>query len=718
MTQPARNPKPSRSTGRRGSAALMAMVFLTLFATLAVAMASMSTMNAQSAGNLAAVERARAVAESGLRWQSYRFRNMTRPKTLIGNIDSAAAATLWPEIKTAIRNDYAVNQLVAERAAPADNGTSILCPEIALDAARTERFRITIAQDPLDNRNLIVTSTGRVGNTTRSVSMTFTIDKKVKFAVVGKVPIQIGRNTIVEGNVAMAAANKFPPILMLSDFLHFDPALKTKVDAWNAHLKGSTVVNGVTVQNHNGYDNRVSVNNPIEYQLATARGYTDFNTDGYIDEYDLWVRQYDNNGDKAVSKSEFTNPSTGKLYDDNLFAAMDSTGAPFFAGDVTRLGYRDGVISNADAYAKVRGTLSIAATEAAWAANLATSNLKINDMIQGTVAVTTPTDVAVKFGATQADLFDLDPVNFESCANGFRNRTGAAGGSASRSSALIQNTTLARTDANATAVTERTPLGSTSYQATFARPVFRNMTFRNVIIPKGLNALFDNCTFEGVTFVETERDILKSTGMVSTAPGDGMSWAQRKVAGDNFSKDKVLLGTGQTPATGQTTTQGSQKGNNLRFNDCTFKGPLAGNYATAYTHFANSWEFTGKTLFDNQVDQTATIVSPQVNIEMGSFTDPSQAPSKLIGVVVAGNIDIRGYSDVDGSIIITGDGAGNTTLAYFGASDGDTNPTAMPEGGYGKLNIRYNPYRALPDGINIPIDILPRTGSYREASSN
>ena len=161
-------------------------------------------------------------------------------------------------------------------------------------------------------------------------------------------------------------------------------------------------------------------------------------------------------------------------------------------------------------------------------------------------------------------------------------------------------------------------------------------------------------------------------------------------------------------------TYGSQKGNNLRFNNCEFDGPIAGTDATAYTHFANTWEFTGSTLFNNQVDQTATIISPQVNIEMGSFTDPSHAPSTLVGVVVAGNIDIRGTSNVDGAIIVTGDGAGNTTLGYFGPSDGDTNPSAMPEGGFGRLNIRYNPNRSLPDGINLAVDILPVSGSYTE----
>jgi hypothetical protein len=41
----------------------------------------------------------------------------------------------------------------------------------------------------------------------------------------------------------------------------------------------------------------------------------------------------------------------------------------------------------------------------------------------------------------------------------------------------------------------------------------------------------------------------------------------------------------------------------------------------------------------------------------------------------------------------------------------------MPEGGWGRLNIRYNPTRALPDGINISIDMLPVSGTYSEGVS-
>lgn len=747
---------------RRGATAIVAILFLSVMTTLAVAIYASTTMNMETSANLAHVERARALAESGLHWQAYRFVHMDRPHTLLGKVDGAVATTLWPSIKASMQADLNTMALTAERGIN-DFGSYITTKPISFDGTN-DRFTIRVnapVVDPVDGEpKMLVTSTATSQGATRSISMRFSVTKKVKYAVVGKVPIQLGRNTIVEGPVGMATANKYPPILMLSDFMHFDTALKNSIIAWNAFLEGNSTINGVSIKNHNGYDNRISVNNTVEYQAATNAGYADTNGDSYIDEYDLFLKRFDVNHDGAVDKEEFRKPFTTQLYDENLFAAIDSLGAPMNPGDPTRVGYQDGKIDNSDGYAKLRGQIALATTAGAWQSNLSASGQTINDMIQGAVIPEDPNDVPVKFAATQEDIFDLAPENFEQCALNFKAKTGAAGGTTKRVTGTIENTILSAADLSyvpahvsitaagqtgftvgqvvaktdfdaanaaaqaagktkATSVTapttadEHTPYGSTTWQATYRRPVFRKMHFKNVQIPKGLNARFDDCTFEGVTFVDMQRDITTSSGAVTTNKDDGMSWSQRKLSGDTFSKDKPLLASG-TPPTGTTITEGSKNGNNIRFNNCNFKGPLVGPYATAYTHFSNSWEFTGATLFNNVVDQTATIVAPQTNMEMGSFTDPSMAPSTLVGVVVAGNIDIRGTSTIDGSIIITGDGAGNTTLAYFGANDADTDAGANPEGGYGRLNIRYNPNRALPDGIDVAVDLLPDIDSYKE----
>ena len=432
---------------------------------------------------------------------------------------------------------------------------------------------------------------------------------------------------------------------------------------------------------------------------------------------------------------------------------MDSLGAPMFTGDTTRAGFQDGVIDNRDGYTKVRGQISLAVTANAWTANLASSGQTIQNEIVGPIQSDNGAlDPAVKFGITSADVFDLTPSDFDTSS--FKNKTGPANGPTSTGTVAgqytITNKVLLATDATSGATTvqvaavgttsfkvgdvvlksdfdaanasrtsankatttlpvntaaEQTPYGSTSWQATYKRPVFKNVHFVNVQIPKGMNALFDGCTFDGVTYVALTTIITNSSGQTTANASDGMTWSKTMKSG-SFTTNTVLS---------TTNSYGFDRGNNLRFNDCTMNGPIASDVPTAYTHFANSWEFTGATTFNNMADQTATMVCPQTNIEMGSFTDPSKAPSTLVGVVVTGNIDIRGSSVVDGSIIVTGDGAGNTTQGWFGPSDASTDPSSpMPQGGWGRLNIRYNPNRALPDGINVAVDVLADANTYLE----
>src|SRR5918993_371998 len=103
------------SGARRGATAVLAMLFLVILSSLALAMYAMATTNVQAARNFSDGDRARATAESGLRWASWRFTRMARPRTTIGNITPAVADSLWPSIRTSITNDYATLTNAAER---------------------------------------------------------------------------------------------------------------------------------------------------------------------------------------------------------------------------------------------------------------------------------------------------------------------------------------------------------------------------------------------------------------------------------------------------------------------------------------------------------------------------------------------------------------------------------------------------------------------------
>src|SRR3954463_886114 len=93
-----------RAFRRRGTAAVLAMLFLSIMTVLAVAMFAVSGVNVQSSANLADVSRAQAAAESGLRWTMYRLWTMPRPKTLVGVITPAVANTVWSQATTGIRD--------------------------------------------------------------------------------------------------------------------------------------------------------------------------------------------------------------------------------------------------------------------------------------------------------------------------------------------------------------------------------------------------------------------------------------------------------------------------------------------------------------------------------------------------------------------------------------------------------------------------------------
>ncbi len=687
-----------RWRGRRGVVAMIAMLFLMLLSTLAVAMYSLSTLNTQSSYNLSDLQRARATAESGMRWFSYRLQHMQRPKTRVGNITSAIAANLWVPLTTAVSNDLANQALTPERGVTV-SGDLLTTSSISVDETKG-RFFITMQQHPLvpgdllDARYVRITSTGTYGKATRSISMEFKIDKKVKFAVLGRVEVQLGKNTLVEGNIGMLTPNKYPPFISLSDFKHLTPALDTKINNFESFL----------ASNHTGLDGRISVNNANEFQAATKAGYADVNGDGYIDEYDLFLKEFDKNGDHQITAMEFTQPNTNTQYDPNLLSAIDNLGGPLNPTDPVRAGYQDGTISNNDAYAKIKGQVLLATSSSAWASNLASQGQSLNSMFAGPIVPPSPNLAPVQFGVDPNSLFTLDPANFDTSS--FAAKVGPNAGPSSVTATTVQNAVLSTAMANGGTLVEHTPAGSTSWQATYQRPVYKNMNFVNCKIPKGLNALFSNCTFSGVTFVDMTTNITNSGGSTVTDPGSGMAWSQRMKSG-SFSNNTTLTAAN---------SYGYTDGNNLHFDNCTINGPLASTSPTAYTHFSNSWEFTGSSYFNNVADQTATIIAPQVNIEMGSYSAPSQAPSTLLGVVVVGNIDIRGTTLVDGSILVTGIGAGNTTLGYFGDSDGSSDPNSVPTGGWGKINLRYNPNRPLPDGINVAVDVLPQPDTYKEGT--
>jgi len=60
----------------------------------------------------------------------------------------------------------------------------------------------------------------------------------------------------------------------------------------------------------------------------------------------------------------------------------------------------------------------------------------------------------------------------------------------------------------------------------------------------------------------------------------------------------------------------------------------------------------------------------------------------------------------------------NTTIGYFGPSDGDGEGSDdVGAFGFGEITLRYNENAKLPDGIPWPIRIDPEPATYTEGGS-
>jgi hypothetical protein len=155
----------------------------------------------------------------------------------------------------------------------------------------------------------------------------------------------------------------------------------------------------------------------------------------------------------------------------------------------------------------------------------------------------------------------------------------------------------------------------------------------------------------------------------------------------------------------------------------------------------------------------------------GGANAPTPQEVNLKGTIVAGVLDVRGNADIEGSLLTTfqpvrgelpmlqnGQAVGNPahfnmSLGYAGSESGDeesvdpatfqvlngvriagwdtdgdglvdvvaTPGTPAPAGGvavpfygWGRVNVRFNPDLPMPDGIRLPVSVVPITGSYRE----
>lgn len=943
---------------KRGVVAVVAMMFLVMFGSLAAAMAITSKGNIKTASTHVHVMRALGAAETGMSVAEARLKEAAS-RFIVGNstINSTSASGAWEGnlspfgsaniqppagfsetslpfgIAQAVANRHAADQNIvssmgyvtpvvgnAMSGASRDDYASshwVYTPAISLESGSTSPLCFQITYAPLANGTdirAIVTGydmsyTRNGSSLSRTIMQDFRLGKRVNQAIMSPSKIMIGKNVLINGDMGASytAVNTTggDPVIIRSDFLGLDAVLDRKLNDFFNALASYDV----------DHDNRLRVNHPVESR-GIPSGSTDYNgdgrpdgafddvtRDGYVDDYDIFLKHYDRNSDGKVALSDALRAGTpgegltaefvgsgGIEVDRDLALLIDSanpdrnkngvygyvdvnnngqwdSGEAFKDLDATQalplcnrdqvLGYRDGVLDYRDQYRKVGGRVLLRTTSSAWATGQGANYMT---RVRGPI-LPGRGKAPMTYGVSSSVIPDLTAASFD----GARQSLGALADGASFSAqaaaqlgvseaqllTYVENRPADSTqprylrldaDANldgrpdnyATAYYEKMPFNSPSYSDWYYRPVYENMTFRNVVIPAGCNALFRKCTFVGVTLVRTTTanthvlwseygkmqlaadgkpapvvrtiygddagetsypSMLPSTArppqqmvLMATTPLDkaDLTAAQALVTqGYNLLPDPLIVG-------GKRITDTKTLSNNVRFHDCLFVGSIVSDNPTNYTHARNKLQFTGGTRFstrnpdrpddpllnpdssDLATIQKSSMMLPGYSVDLGSFNSPPTQNVRLQGAVVAGVLDARGNTTINGALIMTfkpqagvaplidsqgnavGNPAGfNTTLGYFGPSDGDAesldpttlpivngvkivgydvdgdgladfgpssppdparypNARAIPFYGYGKITIDFDPSMGLPDGLPLPLNYSTVANSYRE----
>ena len=775
---------------RRGVASVLAMMFLVIFGSLAAAMAVVATGNLRTADVSLRVSRATSAAEAGLVYGSWILEQEAKRFVVRkGEIDASYADDLWngtwntaadgsveildPEGYTTSSPTTSLAQAVLDAHLAGDHSVAIEPGDAALpdidDLGRLDVQPIRLLDDPNgawfrlryelvpDEPEVRIISEGVDRDIRRTLSMSVRLDKRIEYAVVSPNRIMIGKNVLVVGPLGtrfgenpgeLNDANG-DPLDMRSDLRFLTPELDADLDAFE------TLVSEQDVDD----DGRLRPSHPVE-GASLPEDLLDLDGDEFIDEFDLFLAAFDLDENGAVVyDSDLSGGATVEFegIDDQLAHLLDNSNpdrnddGKVDESDIG-LGYRDGVLDSWDRYAKVTGRLAFAVGRDDWETSHGDA---VRTIVRGAID-TEPDVAAMSFEVDEEELRVVTTEMFDGTATYFDDVT-ASGATLADQALAGGGELILPSDAEHPGY-ELTPLGSSNPYDLYQRPIYRDFTFENVRIPVGTNALFENCTFVGVTYVETDEfcnDVNwnYAGALEDTDPGPDFVIRNRF---ENLVSNHPDLGEVVDTKT---------LSNNLRFENCTFLGSISGDTPGEYTHWRNKIQITGATRFfsdpadpelldqpdgstleslfaglpDEQIEEMrkSSIMLPGWSVDVGSFTNETSEDLDatprvdLRGVIVAGILDVRGTARVQGTLLMTFrptpqsgplyyDGqpdAFNTTIGFFGPEDGDgegADPTSDAFEGFGEIVLEYDDSVVLPDGIPWPILAEPVAASYRE----
>jgi hypothetical protein len=750
-----------------------------------------------------------------------------------------------------------------------------------LNTADSFQVRVTVVgYSAINAGGSNFSSSGELTDTpvTRVVTRDVRLTKQHRHAIVSPSRILIGKNVNITGTIGAAFTEvtrpKGNPLQMKSDFLGLETRLDQKLSDFFAGVRTNDVDGDQRLRPAHSVESAGLPPATRDYDGngTPDNAFADYTSDGFVDDYDIFLNHFDTNRDGKVVLSAALIAGTPNSTatpefnrDDDLARLIDSTrpdrnrngvggwqdnnrNGRWDPGENLNdydpvlgtfpdlvMGWRDGVLDRKDPYAKVAGGLVFRTDKAGWETARGGS---YQSVVQGAIR-RNRNQPAATFAAGQAQMPDIDLAEIRDAGASLRSmadgltfnqqvatQLGISTGALATYTETKTNSTLPRyfradmDNAAARALTgqnlfEKAPFNSPNFTDWYVRPRYENMTFKNVEIPQGTNALFVNCTFAGVTFVRSETSnthtnwslygrMTWDAGLGRPVPStqaldksDFLRYTTGNVTDGpanyaDFPDPPVIAGATRTGAARNTKLYS----NNIRFHNCLIVGSIVSDMPTVFNPVRNKLQFTGSTQFTRthptqptipalnpenadlaEIDKSSLML-PQYSVELGQFNSPTdtfaggptpQAIS-LKGTIVAGVLDARGNTDIEGTLLMTfrpvlgaapleynGTPVGNPanfnlSLGYFGPDDGDEesmDPTTLPVSGanrivgydtdadglpdvpstqakpagstdvpfygFGRIDVRWNPDMAMPDGIMLPVSVVVVPGTYKEA---
>jgi hypothetical protein len=621
-----------------GVAVIAALIFIAIFSALAISMAALSTTNVQISSEQHQVNSALAASQSGLDCGRYlitqtitTLAGMPSMNTLDNFVTADQANTVWNTLCSQVQTT-AISGKTPAASRFTDTGGSgdqITIPSISY--GNSSGFTVRFFRYDSDPNTIELQSTGTDGQVTRYASIETKVTKSadvLKYAIASRGRMWITGDSTIHGDIYSAwnlSTNQLTQLTQLKN------QIQQKLNAGTLNSSSfSSLVSSLSLSSSN---KTAILNQLLAGTLApadaAARCISVMSTSG------LSVAPFNLTSDSEVLGTINTCWTKEQIATKSWqFETLDEDGNPMYDEDGNKI-------------------------------------ISPGDEIQGQCE-------GINYGVPPEDMSGMRISDYDTTVYYNATRTANGGNGDIPSPSATQYTgndaSLATPTLPATCGTkwryEKFPHDNGNYTTgsgiQVKRYIYKDQTFNNVRLPNDKNALFINCTFDNVLYVDA----------------------------------------------GKTTSNY----NNVRFDNCTFNGTTVTNTPQSFNWQKNTLYYTGSATFQNDTGVDATILAPHFNVNLGNTNPVAGTDNVLHGAIVGGIVDVRGNAEVFGTIISMADTSSYTSgyVTNIGATLSDGGSETVAIGDVGTINITPDPAKMLPSGITTPIIIKPNQETYTE----